>query len=274
MGFGDFQRMTFSNLGCEVHYWHKKGTRNDYVILLHGAGCDHLMFEKQAGIFESGYNVIAWDARGHGLSRLENRKFSFDDMYSDCLALFSIHNIEKAIVIGQSMGGNLAQNIAYSRPELVSKLVLIGCTKNNQALTAVEKISLKLAGFIFACYPWKALIRQSVNACGTTEYTKAYAKQCFERIEKGDFIEIMMSLLASLREGGAHTLSQPVLLICGSNDRTGNIKKAMKRWAKEENRQLRMIENAGHNANQDDPHEVNKHIALFIANISFPAANS
>jgi len=52
------------------------------------------------------------------------------------------------------MGGNLAQEIAYQSPELVEKMVLIDCTKNIGKLTAIEKISLRSARFLFACYPW------------------------------------------------------------------------------------------------------------------------
>jgi pimeloyl-ACP methyl ester carboxylesterase len=63
------------------------------------------MFEKQIIIFENIYSIIVWDARGHGFSKLNNgKKFSFQDMYFDCLKLFEIHNIKKSILIGQSMG--------------------------------------------------------------------------------------------------------------------------------------------------------------------------
>lgn len=265
MSFNEFQQMTFSNLNCEVHYWYKKGTSNEYIIFLHGAGCDHLMFERQIGIFEKIYNIIVWDARGHGSSKLDNhRKFYFKDMYDDCLKLFEIYNIDKAIIIGQSMGGNLAQEIAYYRPELISKLILIDCTINTQKLTAIEKISLKLSRFIFACYPWKSLILQSANACGNTKYTKEYVKKCFEKMNKECFIEIMMSLFTCLHEDNDYKFKQPVLLVCGNDDKSGNIKKTMIGWSKEDNCKLSIIENAGHNSNQDNHDEVNTNILSFL----------
>jgi len=264
LAFNKYQQLSFHNLDCEIHYWFKKGNSDIYVILLHGAGCDHVMFEKQADIFSDDYNIIAWDARGHGLSKLEKkRKFDFKDMYNDCLKLFEIQKIEKAIIIGHSMGGNLAQEIAYNYPEMVSKLILIDCTKNTQKLSIVEKIIIKSSRLIFTCYPWKTLIKQSANACGNTEYTKEYVKQCFEKIEKEDFIEIMMSLFTCLHEDSEFKFKQPLLLICGNDDKSGNIKKTMKHWAEKEKIKLCMIKNAGHNSNQDNPDEVNKSILLF-----------
>ena len=266
MNFKNFQQKTFTNLDCEVHYWHKKGTTNDYIILLHGAVADHVMFEKQADIFDPSYNIILWDARGHGLSKLEKQqKFRFADMYEDCLKLFEIHKIEKAILIGQSMGGNLAQEIACYHPELVSKLVLINCTKNTQTLNRYDKILLKMSRFIFHCYPWKTLVRQSADMCGLTDYTKKYVRECFEKTEKQHLIEIMMSLLTCLHEDKEHKYKMPVLLVCGDKDKTGNIRKAMEIWAKEDsNCKWCLIENAGHNSNQDKPDEVNSAILSFV----------
>jgi len=266
MNFENLKEMTFSNLDCEIYYWYKQGISNDYIILLHGAGCDHEMFEKQISIFDDNFNLIVWDARGHGLSRINgSRKFYFSDMYADCLKLFEIHKIKTAILIGQSMGGNLAQEVVYYNPELVSKLILIDCTKNTQKLTAFEKISLKTFRFIFNCYPWKMLISQSANACGVTEYTKNYVNKCFNRIKKEEFIEIMISLFTCLNEDNDFRFKQSVLLICGDNDISGNIKKTMKQWVKDDsNCKLCMIKNAGHNSNQDNPNEVNKNIVLFM----------
>nr|AGS53642.1 antibiotic resistance protein [uncultured bacterium contig00086] len=267
MSFNDFQEMSFGNLDCDIHYWYKKGGDDNYILLFHGAGCDHLMFEKQIAVFENAYNIIAWDARGHGMSKLCNgRPFNFGDMYSDSLELFKIHSIKKAILLGQSMGGNLVQEIAYHSPELVSKCILIDCTKNTQKLTFLEKAGIKMSRAVFDLYPWKTLIRQSANACGKTEYTRNYVQNCFEKIEKENFIEIMMSLFTCLHEDKDFKFRQPVLLICGKDDRSGNIKKAMNIWAKNDrNCNLYMIENAGHNSNQDNPDDVNKHIKMFLA---------
>jgi pimeloyl-ACP methyl ester carboxylesterase len=266
MGFNGFQQLSFLSENCEVWYWYKTGYGNKYIIMLHGAGCDHIMFEKQIDIFDDSYNIIVWDARGHGLSKIErSQEFNFKDMYNDCLKLFEIYHIKNAILIGQSMGGNLAQEIAYYRPEIVSMLVLLDCTKNTQKLTFIEKMTIKMSPIIFNCYPWRMLIYQSADACGNTEYVKNYVKKCFEKIEKRKFIEIMMSLFTCLHEDNEYQFKQPTLLICGFDDKSGNIKKAMTMWSKNDNKcRLQMIKNAGHNSNQDNPEDVNKCILTFI----------
>lgn len=262
------EHLVFNNLNCEIHYWYRKGTEDKWVLFFHGAGCDHEMFEQQYKVFDDTYNIIALDNRGHGLSKLEQKiKFNFIDMISDCKKIYEIYNIKKAILIGQSMGGNLAQEIAYNYPELVEKLVLIDCTKNTGKLTFMEKCLLKSSRFIFNCYPWKTLIRQSANACANEDYVKKYVENCFERMDKETFIDIMISLTTCLHYDEQFKFKQPVLLLCGENDKTGNIKKIAEPWVKNDsNCILYFIKNAGHNSNQDNPKMVNELIYNFLCN--------
>jgi pimeloyl-ACP methyl ester carboxylesterase len=268
MSFNGFKELTFENRNCIIHYWRKNGDNNKFIFLLHGAGCDHIMFEKQIEIFDNSYNIIAWDARGHGLSKLKaSQKFSFKDMVDDCLKLYEICKTESAILIGQSMGGNLSQEIAYFYPERVLGIVIIDSANNTQSLTILEKAMLKLSRYIFNWYPWKTLIKQSAYACGNTKYTRNYVMKCFEKMEKENFIEIMTSLMLCLHEDNEYRFKRPVLLLCGVDDKSGNIKKTMLMLAKNDhNCKLYMIRDAGHNSNQDNAEEVNKYISIFLKN--------
>jgi pimeloyl-ACP methyl ester carboxylesterase len=269
MSFREFEQKDFFNLGCTIRYWHKKALGEKYIFFLHGGGCDHRMFEKQIDVIDSYFDVIVWDARGHGLSKLDTQqKFVFADMISDILKLFEIHNIEKAVFVGQSMGGNLAQEIAYYYPEKVSGLVLADCTKNTQKLGCFEKITLKLFPVIFYAYPWKTLVRQSADACGKNEHTKNYVAECLENIERAKVLDIMMSLFSCLREDKQFRFKQPTLLVFGEKDNGGNIKKIMKIWAKNDNMcKLHIIKNAGHCSNMDNPEKFNKVLVDFLKDI-------
>lgn len=262
----NMQHLMFNNLNCEIHYWYRKGSENKWILFFHGAGVDHKMFEEQFGLFDSTFNIIAWDARGHGMSKLDQgKKFQINDMVKDCIKLYEIYNIDKAILIGQSMGGNLVQHISYYYPNLVDKLILIDCSKNTGKLTSIEKISLKCSRFMFKCYPWKLLIKQSANACGNNLDVRKYVFECYGRIEKNNFIDIMMEVTKFLYEDNRFKFKQPVLLLCGSDDKLGNIKKGVKNWARDDkNCTLYMIYNAGHNSNQDNPEQANELILNFI----------
>lgn len=263
----NMKHLTFQNRGCQLHYWYRKGSGAKWVFFFHGAGVDHAMFEAQFELFDSTYHIIAWDARGHGLSKLETgKKFLFSDMISDCLKLFEMYSVDRAILIGQSMGGNLAQEIAYQHPYFVDRMVLIDCAKNTGKLTFMEKTALKFARFLFTCYPWKIMIRQSAKASSNTDSVRTYISDCFHKMDKRVFIEVMLNMAGScLHEDAAYRFHQPVLLLCGVDDRLGNIRKAAAPWAKEDvDCTLHMIEHASHNSNQDNPAQVNQLIASFL----------
>lgn len=265
----EFQRLFLENLNCNIHYWFRKGSEDKWVLFFHGAGMDHTMYEAQFNLFDSTYNIIAWDARGHGLSKLEHgRKFNFSDMISDCKKLYELYHIRKAILIGQSMGGNLAQEIAYYSPELVEKLVLIDCTNNTGVLTRIEKMMLRSSRFIFACYPWEMLKNIMAKASADIDNVRDYIYKCFCKLDKQTFIDIMMDMIVScLHEDAGYRFRQPVLLLCGVDDKLGNIKKVAGPWVKEDsNITFYMIEHAGHNSNQDQPELVNKLISGFLSN--------
>jgi len=259
--------LSFQNRGCEIHYWYREGTGDRYVLLFHGGGIDHRMFDEQLLIFDETFHVIAWDARGHGLSRLPKEiRFDFEDMIDDCLKLYELHGINTAIIIGQSMGGNLAQEIAYRYPEKAERLVIIDSMRNTATLSRIENLLVKLTKPIMYCYPLKTLVRQSADACSNREDVRLYVRECLSQYSRKDFIDIITATTRCLHDDSAFRFKQPVLLLCGADDQSGIIKKTVGPWAESDDRiTLHMIDNASHNSNQDSPEVVNKLIADFIA---------
>jgi pimeloyl-ACP methyl ester carboxylesterase len=260
------QHLSFHNRDCKIHYWYRKGTSQRYVMLLHGGGIDHQMFETQIQAFDESFHLLIWDARGHGLSRLPaEKRFNFEDMIADCLQLYRLYDINQAILVGQSMGGNLAQEIAYRYPQKVERLVLIDCMRNTSSLTLIERLLIKLAGPIMYLYPMKTLIKQSAAACSNREDVRQYVREVLSQSTRREFIDIINATMACLHEDSNWRFPQPVLLLCGEDDKSGIIKKTVFPWAESDPQiSLHIIDGASHNSNQDQPEVVNRLIAEFV----------
>lgn len=90
------------------------GEGDSSIVLIHGAGVDHSIFDEQVPVLtQHGYRVIVWDLRGHGQSTLSPRKrFTAEDALDDLEALIAERGVDVPVLVGHSLGGNLAQAFA------------------------------------------------------------------------------------------------------------------------------------------------------------------
>lgn len=74
-----------------------------------------------------GYRVVTFDARGHGESSAapERSAYSYDDFNADLEAVLDDRGIERAVLVGNSLGAHTAASYALARPDRVAGLVLV-----------------------------------------------------------------------------------------------------------------------------------------------------
>ena len=92
------------------------------IVLLHGGAVDHRMWAAQLGTFP-GRRVLVPDARGHGWSRSPDTGYRFCD---DVVALLDALGIAEAVLVGLSMGGGTAVDVALEYPDRVTGIVVSG----------------------------------------------------------------------------------------------------------------------------------------------------
>ncbi len=106
------------------------GPSGKNVLLLHGWGCDSNDWMWQLPAFESRYRTVCVDLRGHGRSELATSgSYRPEDFVSDIERLI-VDQYAGApfVVVGHSMGGQIAARLASRRADLVSGLVLVDAT--------------------------------------------------------------------------------------------------------------------------------------------------
>lgn len=94
------------------------------VVLIHGLAGDHTAWLAQVEVLRATHRVIAFDNRGAGASTQVDEPVSTQDLARDTLALMDHCGVERAHVVGRSMGGAVAQHMALLAPGRVLSLVL------------------------------------------------------------------------------------------------------------------------------------------------------
>lgn len=95
------------------------------LLLIAGLGSDCSGWALPVKDFAKYFRTILFDNRCSGRSNSKEKKFAISNMADDVIQLLDYLNIDKTHIVGYSMGGFIAQEIAIKYPERISKLVLV-----------------------------------------------------------------------------------------------------------------------------------------------------
>ena len=95
------------------------------LLLITGLGYAVWCWTRQLPALAERHRVIAFDNRGSGRSSKPPGPYSIEQLADDAASVLAARRLERAHVLGHSMGGFVAQTLALRRPELVERLVLV-----------------------------------------------------------------------------------------------------------------------------------------------------
>jgi 3-oxoadipate enol-lactonase len=101
--------------------------RGEPLLFIHGLASSSRSWKKQVPPFSQHYQVITFDIRGHGRSDKPIEPYSIELFAADTRELLSRLGISRSHVVGFSMGGMVAFQLAVDAPELVRSLVAVNC---------------------------------------------------------------------------------------------------------------------------------------------------
>jgi 2-succinyl-6-hydroxy-2,4-cyclohexadiene-1-carboxylate synthase len=98
----------------------------DAIIFLHFSGANLMMWQRIIPYFQDHYRLILVDLRGHGKSDRPETGYHMDEMARDVIGIMRHLNLERAHIIGSSLGAEVGLSIAANYPEKVISLVCEG----------------------------------------------------------------------------------------------------------------------------------------------------
>ena len=141
--------MSFAQNGPVKLYYEEHG-HGQAIILINDLLEDHLFWKKVQEDLSKHFRVIVFDQRGMGQSSVPRSSFTVEDMAEDVIAIADKLELEKFHIVGDSMGGMVAQILGRKFVDRIDRIVL---SNSYTHLTQVTRWSLEIVCDIFKEHP-------------------------------------------------------------------------------------------------------------------------
>jgi pimeloyl-ACP methyl ester carboxylesterase len=235
------------------------------AILVHGLGGSIESWANNIDGLSSEIRAVALDLPGFGQSDKPKMNYTVK-FYRDFLASFIERLQLRATLVGSSLGGQIAAELAIARPDLVQKLVLISPAG---ALPASFRGSPALKRYVKVTKARSVeQAKQALFAVDGRPVDDAYARMVFERLSMPGAADAFLSALvgsarASRLNSRLHRIRAATLLLWGKEDAMIPIK-FVDPFVKMKNCRIIMLEGCGHRPHVEKPALFNRLLTDFI----------
>jgi 3-oxoadipate enol-lactonase len=197
--------------------------RGTPLLFLHGLGSCSQDWEFQVAEFSKDYQVITLDLRGHGQSAKPRGPYSVEMLASDVAGLLRALGVEAAHVVGLSLGGAIAFQMAVSFPTLTRSLVIVNSAPDAKIRTLRQRL---LVATRFAMVRLLGL-RRVGNALSKNLFpgpdlagVRAVFMERFARNDRDSYLAALRALLGWSVSAQVELITCPTLAIAADNDYT------------------------------------------------------
>jgi len=267
-------RKTFDTESGTVVYWvdASAGAGASWLVFLPGLTADHTLFTGQTEHFSGKANWLTWDAPAHGESRPYPLDFTMDDLACILHDIIESEVAGHPILVGQSLGGYIAQAFLDLYPGEAAGFVSIDSAPLKRKYYPTWEVRfLRHTKGMYQAIPWALLKPWGSWGTATTERGRANMRSFMDGYAKREYVDLAAHgyriLADAIEAERTYDIDCPAILLCGQKDRAGDVRPFNRKWAAGENIPLVWVPGAGHNSNVDAPAFVNARIEEFVANL-------
>lgn len=232
------------------------------LVFLHAGALTRKMWQPQIDELSKAFRIIALDLPGHGA--LAQHAFSLKMAVEEVAQIIRKEVQGQALVVGLALGGFVALALAHEHPELVTGLVLSGCSIE---MDGINEILAKIRGTVLAN-----------NVAFLDRMLAAITERALRRFYPDDFVTAQAQAGIYWKGAGQGLLEcsgkdframirayrGPLLLMNGENDRASRkSEEALRAAACQDALRVQIISGAGHFCNVDQPRAFNDALRSF-----------
>jgi len=263
-----------------AHYLQVEGTKIRYidagrgppVVFLHGLGASMYAWRKNlAAVAGAGFRAIAFDNRGFGLSDKPPAPYDNAAYAHLVIGLLDSLGVSDAVLVGHSMGGAIAAEVAIEYPQRVRGLVLVG----SAGLGAREPLLFRVArwpvlGPVVLAFRGRGFTARLLRATyfDPTKVTEADVDQYYAPVAQPAYGRALRGALRQFQfdglEGRLDKILAPTVVLWGEEDRWVPLGVGRALAAAITRSAFVSVPRAGHSVQEEAPDEVNHLLIKFL----------
>jgi pimeloyl-ACP methyl ester carboxylesterase len=257
--------------GIPIHY--AEAGDGPALLLLHGVSAGHHVWERTIPAFAHRWRVIAPDLPGHGASGKPDAPYTPDFYAGVMRSLGRELGVEEAVVVGNSLGGQVAIELALSYPRWTRAVVLAappggygtlmrGIVRTIGSVAGARVMRTALPWALDLCF-WDPF----APACDTSQRALA------ERLGADDFADFARAVARSIAGAMAsgvpplRQLTQPTLVVWGRQDRLVSMAESRRILRDVEHARLVVLDRCGHLPMLERAGDFNHRLADFLREV-------
>ncbi len=244
--------------------------RGPALLMLHGLSATHGNWEHTMAAFSDRFRVIAPDLPGHGRSEKPDAPYTIDFFAGIMRSLGRELGIDEAVVLGNSLGGQIAVEMALDYPTWTRALVLAAPAGGfGQTINALSWTIRAVAGPRVLSVALPYALERCVYDRSRAEHI-ARRRILADRIAHEDYPgfarAVNRSILGAIAAGcqPLHLITQPTLLVWGRNDRLVALSGSRRLTRAVPHARLAVLERCGHLPMLEQPEQFNRLVADFL----------
>jgi len=254
--------------GVDIYY--ESHGNGHPLVLVAGYGCDHTFWGAMLDDLAENFQVILFDNRGIGQTSDSGSAFKLETLADDTAALIKHLDLKQPHIVGQSMGGAIAQILAKKYPRHIGKLVILNSAAKINARTlmalknftklVIENVALEL--IIETSMPWffssefltsPERVERYIDVVKANPYPQSVENQTRQFNALVDFDA----------HAWAHEISTPTLLIAAKDDIVALNYESQWLASNIPNAHFEIIP-GGHSSPLERPKDVNRAVLKFL----------
>ena len=189
------------------------------VAFINSLGTDFRIWDGVLDALDPAYGVLVYDKRGHGLSSVGKTPYGMADHAGDLAGLMDALGIKNALICGLSVGGPIAQQLYFDRPDLVAGILFCDTAAKigeadfwNQRIETISRNGLASVteGIM------ERWFSRRYREADKPEY--AIARAMFERQPVEGYLATCAALAGFDRRADIGKIAVPVSVVVGSED--------------------------------------------------------